>query len=164
MRRQWTRDFEAAWTSNTVQVTLGDQGAQGPKGDPGAQGPKGDQGPAGRDAKVTCRVSAPKEGKKKTPTVGVVPGTCFAQVEFAGVLHNAKNPAGAQALIDFMLTKPYQEGIPLQMYVYPAVTGTKLPPVFTQFAPQPDASSLSADEIGAHRTEWIDEWTQIVLQ
>jgi thiamine transport system substrate-binding protein len=104
------------------------------------------------------------DGKKTTPTVGVVPGTCFHQVEFAGVLHRAKNPAGAQALVDFMLTPQYQEGVPLQMYVYPAVTGTKLPAVFTQFAPQPKAYSLGAEEIGAHRTDWINEWTQIVLQ
>jgi len=40
------------------------------------------------------------EGKKKVPTVGVVPGTCFGQIEFAGVLEHAKNPTGAQALID----------------------------------------------------------------
>ena len=104
------------------------------------------------------------DGKKAKPTVGVVPGTCFSQVEFAGVLHGAKNPTGAQALVDFMLSSQYQEGIPLQMYVYPVVTGTKLPPVFTKFAPQPKAYSLSAAAIGAHRSAWIDEWTQIVLQ
>jgi thiamine transport system substrate-binding protein len=104
------------------------------------------------------------DGKKQTPTVGVVPGTCFEQVEFAGVLHKAKNPVGAKALIDFMLTARYQEGIPLQMYTYPAVSGTKLPAVFTKFAPKPPAASIDADEIGKHRNAWIDEWTQIVLQ
>ena len=65
-------------------------------------------------------------GKKKTPTVGVVPGTCFGQIEFAGVLDHAKNPAGARALIDFMLTRRFQEDIPLQMYVYPAMTFRKI--------------------------------------
>ena len=103
-------------------------------------------------------------GKKTNPTVGVVPGTCFSQVEFAGVLRGAKNPTGARALIDFMLSPQYQEGIPLQMYVYPVVAGTKLPSVFTKFAPQPKAYSLDAGVIGEHRSAWIDEWTQIVLQ
>ena len=70
------------------------------------------------------------DGKKTTPTVGVVPGTCFRQIEFAGVLANAKNPAGARALIDFMLTRRFQEDIPLQMYVYPVLPTAKLPPVF----------------------------------
>ena len=69
-----------------------------------------------------------------TPTVGVVPGTCFAQMEFAGVLHGAKNPAGAQALVDFMLTRRFQEDMPLQMYVNPVVPGATLPAVFAKWA------------------------------
>jgi thiamine transport system substrate-binding protein len=105
------------------------------------------------------------EGKKTTPTVGVVPGTCFSQTEFAGVLANAKNPRGAQALIDFMLTRRFQQDVPGQMYVYPVVTGTPLPVAFRQFAvPPADPYSLSPTEIGASRTAWTDEWTQIVLQ
>jgi thiamine transport system substrate-binding protein len=103
------------------------------------------------------------DGKKTTPTVGVVKGTCFAQIEFAGVLRRGKNPTGAKALIDFMLTPQYQEGIPLQMYVYPAVRDTLLPSVFTRFALQPPAFSMNAITIGANRNKWLDEWTQNVL-
>jgi len=104
-------------------------------------------------------------GKKTTPTVGVVPGTCFAQTEFAAVLTHAKNPAGARALIDFMLTRRFQQDVPLQMYVYPVVDGTPLPAVFRQFAiPPPDPYSMTPAQIGAHRKAWLNEWTQIVLQ
>jgi thiamine transport system substrate-binding protein len=105
------------------------------------------------------------EGKKTTPTVGVVPGTCFRQIEFAGVLQHANNPAGARALIDFMLTRRFQEDIPLQMYVYPVIPSAKLPPVFVKYAVQPaHPLSLSTSAIGAHRNQWIDEWTRIVLR
>ena len=104
-------------------------------------------------------------GTKKAPTIGVVPGTCFEQIEFAGVLQNAGNPSGARALIDFMLTTRFQEDIPLQMYVYPVIPSAKLPPVFTKYAVQPaHPFTLSASAIGSHRTEWIDEWTRIVLR
>jgi thiamine transport system substrate-binding protein len=105
------------------------------------------------------------DGKKKTPTVGVVPGTCFVQTEFAGVLAKAKNPDGARALINFMLTRRFQEDVPLQMYVYPVVTGMKLPAAFVQFAVPPTRPySLTPAAIGSKRSAWIDEWTQIVLQ
>ncbi len=105
------------------------------------------------------------EGKKKVPTVGVVPGTCFGQIEFAGVLEHAKNPAGARALIDFMLTRRFQQDVPLQMYVYPVLPKALLPPVFTKYAVPPARPlALSARVIGSHRTDWIDEWTRIVLQ
>jgi thiamine transport system substrate-binding protein len=104
-------------------------------------------------------------GKKQTPTVGVVPGTCFAQIEFAGVLDHAKNPVGAEALIDFMLTRRFQEDIPLQMYVYPVLPGATLPRVFVRYAVQPaHPFTMSASAIGLHRSAWIDEWTRIVLQ
>lgn len=104
-------------------------------------------------------------GTKKAPTIGVVPGTCFGQIEFAGVLHNAKNPIGARALIDFMLTRRFQEDIPLQMYVYPVLSGAKLPPVFVKFAVRPARPfTLSASTIGSRREAWIDEWTRIVLR
>jgi thiamine transport system substrate-binding protein len=105
------------------------------------------------------------DGKKTTPTVGVVDGTCFAQTEFAGELTNAGNPAGAQALVDFMLTRTFQADIPLQMYVYPSVTATPLPKVFRDFAPPPDESfAMTPAEIGANRRAWQDEWTDIVLR
>jgi thiamine transport system substrate-binding protein len=104
-------------------------------------------------------------GKKTTPTVGVVPGTCFAQTEYAGVLANSGNPAGAQALIDFMLSRRFQADVPLNMYVYPAVTGTPLPQAFRDFASPPDHEyAMSPTEIGKQRLTWIDEWTQIVLR
>ena len=106
------------------------------------------------------------DGKKTTPTVGVVPGTCFAQVEFAGVLTNGGNPAGAHALIDFMLTRRFQDDVPLQMYVYPAVAGTPLPPVFTTVREAADECVLdvAVGDREEPRRDWIDEWTQIVLQ
>jgi thiamine transport system substrate-binding protein len=94
-----------------------------------------------------------------------VPGTCFGQIEFAGVLAHAKNPVGARALIDFMLTRRFQEDVPLQMYVYPVLPTAKLPPVFAKYAvPPAHPHSLSAAAIGSHRNQWIDEWTRIVLQ
>jgi thiamine transport system substrate-binding protein len=103
-------------------------------------------------------------GKKTTPTVGVVPGTCFAQVEFAGVLAHAKNPAGARALIDFMLTRRFQQDVPLEMYVYPVVPTTKLPAVFRFAATPKRVFTMRPEAIGTHRDSWIDEWTRIVLQ
>ncbi len=104
-------------------------------------------------------------GKKTTPTVGVVRGTCFAQTEFAAVLTNAGNPTGARALIDFMLSRRFQADVPLQMYVYPSVAGTPLPKVFRDFAKPPkDPHTMTPSAIGENRRAWTDEWTQIVLQ
>ncbi len=98
------------------------------------------------------------------PTVSL-DRTCFRQVEFAGVLRGAAHPAGAKALIDFMLSRRFQSDMPLQMFVNPAVPNTPLPDVFTKFASVPaDPFTLSPARIGRDRSSWVAEWTDRVLR
>jgi thiamine transport system substrate-binding protein len=103
--------------------------------------------------------------KRETPRVGVVPSTCFVQYEFAGVLEHAKNSAGARAFIDFMLSRRFQEDMPLQMYVNPVVTGATLPDVYSKWTVVPTHPySMDPQAIGAKRDEYIKEWTDIVVR
>jgi len=102
---------------------------------------------------------------RSTPNVGVIASSCFAQTEFAGLLHGAHNVAGAQALVDFMLTRRFQEDMPLQMYVNPVVTGAVLPAVFTKWVVDPATPySIDPATISANRAAWIKEWTDIVVR
>jgi thiamine transport system substrate-binding protein len=99
-----------------------------------------------------------------TSPVGTMLDSCFRQVEFVGVLKGTDHPKQAKALVDFMLSKQFQEDVPLQMFVFPVVTGTKLPAVFEKFADVPtDPLRLSARTIGAHRDDWIEQWRNTVL-
>ena len=91
--------------------------------------------------------------------------SCFRQIEFAGVLRGARNEDGARKLVDFMLSKRFQEDIPLQMFVFPARSDAALPPEFEQFAVVPKHPlELPPAEIEANRERWIDEWTDIVVR
>lgn len=97
-------------------------------------------------------------------TVSLDP-TCFRQVEFAGVLAGAKHPDGARALINFMLGQRFQRDLPLSMFVDPAVRHTPLPAVFTKFATVPAKPfTLTPQQIGRSRAEWIKQWTSHVLR
>lgn len=97
--------------------------------------------------------------------IGTMLESCFEQVEFAGILDGTDNRAGARKLIDFMLSKRFQEDVPLNMFVFPVREGAELPEVFTEFADVPiDPLTLSADEIGEGRDRWIEEWTDTVLR
>jgi thiamine transport system substrate-binding protein len=99
------------------------------------------------------------------PPTGVVTSSCFEQIEFAGILRGARNPEGAERLIDFLLSRRFQEDIPLRMFVYPVATDAELPPVFREHAVQiPRSLSLSPDAIAAGRRDWVERWTQIVLR
>jgi len=67
--------------------------------------------------------------------------------------------------VAFMLSRRFQEDIPLQMWVHPADTGARLPEVFTRFAALPArTAALDPALIDARRDEWTREWTRIVLK
>jgi len=105
-----------------------------------------------------------KPTPKDAPTA-VAEATCFRQVELAGVLRGAPNEDGAKKLVDFMLSKPFQEAIPLSMFVFPVNRDAALPPEFERYAAVPaNPLDLSPAEIGANREQWVDTWTRIVLR
>jgi len=111
-------------------------------------------------AEVIFRDPRPAEA----PT-GVVVASCFRQIELAGVLRGTNNEDGARKLIDFMLSKRFQEDIPLQMFVFPARRDATLPPEFEQFAVVPESPlELPPEEIEENRERWVDEWTDIVVR
>lgn len=99
----------------------------------------------------------------EAPT-GVIADSCFRQIEFAGVLAASEKQAAAQQLIDFMLTKQFQEDVPLNMFVFPVLEEAQLPEAFVEHTVVPDDPiTMDPQRIGEHREEWIDTWTATVL-
>ncbi|RKN06675.1 thiamine ABC transporter substrate binding subunit [Streptomyces radicis] len=104
------------------------------------------------------------ERPDEAPT-GVATGTCFRQVEFAGLLDGAANPEGGRAFLDFLLTRDFQEDMPLQMFVNPVVEGAEVPEEFTRYgATVEDPLTMAPDDITAGRERWIEEWTSLVVR
>ena len=100
----------------------------------------------------------------EAPTA-VVEASCFRQVEFVGILDGTENVAAAQALVDFLLSVPLQEDIPLNMFVFPANADASIPQEFIDHTVVPtDSKALDPSDIEANRERWIEEWTEIVLR
>ena len=100
----------------------------------------------------------------EAPT-GVVDASCYRQVEYAGVLAGTEHEEEAGRLVDFLLSKRFQDELPLSMYVFPVHPDAELPEVFVEHAARPDdVLELPAEDIGANRERWIDEWTDVVLR
>ncbi|MFJ8201318.1 thiamine ABC transporter substrate binding subunit [Streptomyces sp. NPDC096152] len=103
--------------------------------------------------------------RPKTAPTGVATGTCFRQIEFAGLLSNAKNGKGGKALVNFLISKRFQEDMPLNMFVYPVVGGAKVPAEFTQYGPPAKApETMAPGKIAANRDQWVKSWTSLVLK
>lgn len=103
--------------------------------------------------------------KPSTAPTGVASGTCFRQIEFAGLLSNAGNSKGGKALIDFLVGKKFQQDMPLNMFVYPVVKGAAVPAEFTRFGPAAkDPETMAPAKIAAGRDQWVKSWTSLVLK
>ena len=91
-------------------------------------------------------------------------GTCWRQVEFVGILKGTPQRRLAEKFIDFLLSQPFQEDMPLQMFVYPVLPGVSLPSVYSlasQQAAQP--ASLPPEQIAEKREAWVNAWTELML-
>ncbi|MFF3750762.1 thiamine ABC transporter substrate binding subunit [Streptomyces sp. NPDC002018] len=101
---------------------------------------------------------------KEAPT-GVSTGTCFRQIEFAGLLTGAKNEAGGKALLDFLISTEFQADMPLTMFVNPVVQDVPLPELFTRFGATVDKpETMAPDRIAAGREQWIQSWSSLVVK
>lgn len=109
--------------------------------------------------------SEAKPKPTEPPTANLfLPRSSFFQVEYVGILKGTRNLRAAQRFVDWLVSKPAQENIPTQMWVYPARREARLPEVF-RFAEVPsEPARLSPQQIAQNRERWIREWTQVVLQ
>jgi thiamine transport system substrate-binding protein len=105
----------------------------------------------------------PKGGSK--PTTSALLGTCFRQVEYAGLLKGAADPAGAKAFISFMQSRAFQQALPENMYVFPVDKTVPLPAQWAKFAPTPEHPyTVPPQQIAANRDRWLRSWNDIATQ
>jgi thiamine transport system substrate-binding protein len=97
--------------------------------------------------------------------VGVIDASCYRQVEGAGILAGAEHEEAARQLVDFLRSEPVQADVPLSMFVFPVLGDVALPDLFLEHAARPqEVYELPPADIGAHREEWIDQWTDLVVR
>ncbi|MCS7057875.1 MAG: thiamine ABC transporter substrate-binding protein [Meiothermus sp.] len=109
--------------------------------------------------------SEAKPKPSQPPTANLfLPGSAFFQVEYVGILKGTRNLRAAQRFVDWIISKPVQESIPTQMWVYPAHREARLPEVFRFAEIPPQPARLTPQQIAQNRERWIREWTQVVIQ
>ncbi|WP_193776546.1 thiamine ABC transporter substrate-binding protein [Streptomyces sp. E2N166] len=161
------RDYWKKLKANGVKVVDGWEQAYNEEfsGSSGGKKAKGD-----RPLVVSYASSPPAEviyadPQPDTAPTGVATGTCFQQVEYAGLLSNAENPEGGKALLDFLIGKQFQEDMPLNMFVYPVRKGAEIPEAFRRFGPEAeDPQTMDPARIAGNRDQWVKSWTSLVLK
>ena len=99
----------------------------------------------------------------EAPTA-VITDSCYRQVEFAGVLAGTEHPEQARAVVDFLLSEPFQEDVPLRMFVFPVAGDAELPEEFVRWAEVPRRPlTLPPEQVAAEREGWIGAWTDLLF-
>jgi thiamine transport system substrate-binding protein len=100
--------------------------------------------------------------KKDASSTSALLDTCFRQVEYAGVLDDAANPAGAEKVVDWLLSPDVQAALPTSMYVFPVDADAPLPKDWARFATPPtDPLEVAPADIADRRREWLTQWTDL---
>jgi thiamine transport system substrate-binding protein len=99
-----------------------------------------------------------------TPPTAVIESTCFRQTEYVGALRGSRNPNLAALLISYLLDVPFQESMPLSLFVFPVNKKATLPELFSKFAVAPKTPlTLDPIEIEKNRDSWLSTWRDIIL-
>ena len=99
-----------------------------------------------------------------TPPTAVIESTCFRQTEYVGALRGTRNPNLAVQLISYLLDVPFQESMPLSLFVFPVNKKAALPELFTKFAVAPkNQLTLDPTDIEKNRDAWLNSWREIIL-
>jgi thiamine transport system substrate-binding protein len=88
----------------------------------------------------------------------VLDGAAYAQIEGVGIVKGTPRLSMARKLVDYMLSKEFQEKLPETQFMYPALQGAKLPPSF-RVAPQAGKLlNLPARRVAENIERWLAEW------
>lgn len=98
-----------------------------------------------------------KDGKPHSKSLST---ECFRQYEYVGLVKGAANQAGGQAVIDFLLSKSFQEALPWNMFVYPNA-GVEIPAEFKEFAPPAETVIGENLDFAANRERWLTDWSDV---
>jgi thiamine transport system substrate-binding protein len=99
-----------------------------------------------------------EDGKSQT---AALLDECFRQTEFIGTLAGSKNPEGAKALVEFLLSESFQNTMPGLMYVYPLNEKAVIPAEWAEFGPAARSTIGEDLSISTHREKWHTEWSAI---
>jgi thiamine transport system substrate-binding protein len=95
------------------------------------------------------------------PRTQAIRKDCFRQTEYVGVLKNATNGKGSDALVKFMLSKIFQKALPESMYVYPIDQSVSIPDSWLKNA-APAASTIGSElDIEKHRESWLNDYNWV---
>ncbi len=106
-----------------------------------------------------------KEKISESPTANLLlKGGVFLQVEGVALLKGGKEPQAAQAFVDFLRSEGVQTGLQTKMWMYPAVAGTAIDPVFAHAQKPAKFSNPGLAAMNSKTAGWVSRWNRLVVK
>ncbi|MEA1972490.1 MAG: ABC transporter substrate-binding protein, partial [Candidatus Cloacimonadota bacterium] len=85
----------------------------------------------------------------------------FIQKEGVGIVKGTKNKKLAESFVNFMLSKEFQEEIPLHQWMFP-VMKIQMPDAF-KYAVKPEKLlDIDTEKVSKNLEKWLDEWEELM--
>lgn len=89
-------------------------------------------------------------------------GGAYLQVEIAGIIRGARNRLNAERLIDYIVSREFQELIALSQIMYPIHPEVELPDAFLAGPAVERVVSLDNDLIAERFSAWLEAWEDVM--
>lgn len=86
----------------------------------------------------------------------------YAQIEVAGIVRGARNRLNAERLMDYLLSREFQELIPLSQFMYPVHPEVELPQAFLDTPSAARSVSVDPDLISERFEQWLADWEEVM--
>ena len=90
----------------------------------------------------------------------ILDGTGYAQIEVMGITAGAPNRAAAQLAVEFVLSREFQELIPLNQFMWPVRDDVTLPDAFLQLERPTESLFLDVATVDANWDRWLAAWEE----
>ncbi|MEN9710082.1 MAG: hypothetical protein RL441_74 [Actinomycetota bacterium] len=103
------------------------------------------------------------EPKPTAVSTAVVTEGCFRQIEYAGVLRGTEHPAEARKVVDWMVSKKFQDEVATNMFVFPALKTATIPDEFTKFSGVVSRPGvLPTNDIESAIPTLLEQWNRVM--
>ncbi len=89
----------------------------------------------------------------------------YIQIEASGIIKNAKNRPIAEKIIDYIVSKEFQDKICEKQFMFPINPEAQIPEIFVQYAQKPVKTLILDSEIINNNIEkWLKDWENTMLK
>lgn len=88
----------------------------------------------------------------------ILDGAAYAQIEGVGIVKGTPRTQLARKLVDYILSRSFQEQLPETQFMYPAVKDAKLPPSYRVAVKADKLLNLPADRVAKNLEKWLAAW------